>query len=94
MSIDDLKRRFDKAMHAMQSGVAYSKDKYDQEPKHLRVGVNNALRLISSVSNLLVAKGLITEDELWRAIAEGAEAEARGYEDLLTAQYGREVKLL
>jgi len=36
----DNKERYNKAAHAMQSGVAFSKDKKEQDPKHLRVGIN------------------------------------------------------
>ncbi len=73
--------RYKKACHAMQTGVAFTKDKADQAPKHLRVGVNVALRDQSSLVGLLIAKGVFTREEYMKAIADGMEEEAAGYED-------------
>lgn len=93
MDIDELKDRYQRAIHAMQSGVAYSRDKTNQEPKHLRVGINVALRDVGALSYLLVKKGVFTELELWEALADGAEAEVKEYERKLSAAYGATVTL-
>lgn len=81
------------AAHAMQTGVAASPDKSDQEPKHLRVGVNSAMADHGSLVRLLVAKGVFTMDEYEEAIATGMEAEVKTYEAELTAHYGKPVTL-
>ena len=93
MDINELKDRYWSAVHAMQSGVAYLRDKTDQEPKHLRVGINVALRDVGTLSYLLVKKGVFTELELWEALADGAEAEVKEYEREMSAAYGAAVTL-
>jgi len=72
------------AQHAIQSGVAFEMSRPDRaratEPKHLRVGINTALLEISGVAKLLIDKGVISEEEYFKAMAEAYEAEARDYE--------------
>lgn len=53
-------------MHAMQSGVAFEGGA-PLEPKHLRVGVNNALVSLDALVRLLVAKGVFELGEYDRA---------------------------
>ncbi len=65
----------------------------DCTPKHLRAGVNSALVDSGAIAGLLVAKGLITEDELWTALADGAEREHQKYEAELSTLLGRKVRL-
>lgn len=64
MSIEDKRIKYQKLLHAMQTGVAFKIEKEGKEiePKHLRVGVNAALVQTSATANLLMKKGLITED--------------------------------
>src|SRR5207248_3069740 len=59
--------------HALQSGVRWEHERGsdDGSPKHLRTGVNIALRDHSSLVNLLVRKGIITDLEYAEAIVEG-----------------------
>lgn len=89
--------RWHAATHAMQSGVASEMAlpgrHADLEPKHLRVGVNTALRDHASLVELLVEKGIITEVEYVEAIADGMETEQHMYEQRLTEQLGKPVKL-
>lgn len=88
--------RYAAAAHAMQSGVAMTlnRDAATGSIKHLRVGINCALRDVGTLSSILVAKGIVTEEELWKALADGMEAEARQYEKELSEQLGTVVKLL
>lgn len=76
--------RYLAAIHAMQSGVAYemnyAKFASATEPKHLRVGVNNALVQQTAIVKLMVAKGIITMDEWWKTLADEMEAEVARYE--------------
>ncbi len=86
------------AAHAMQTGVRTEMETgcrhAETEPKHLRVGVNTALRDTASLVGLLVRKGVITEVEYMEAIADGMEEEKRGYEQRLTEHFGRPVNLI
>ena len=80
--------RYQRAAHAIQSGVAFRKDKKDQLPKHLRVGVNLAMCDHGSLVQLLLKKGVFTEDEYSEAIVEGMELEVERYRETLKREYG------
>lgn len=83
------------AMHAMQSGVAMEMnfDSGPTSPKHLRVGVNSALRDQASLVGLLVKKGVISMEEYAEAIVSGAEEEAKRYKEHLSRHYGANIEL-
>ena len=86
--------RYVAAMHAMQSGIAMDMETYTggskgaTTPKQLRVGVNSALVNDAALTTLLIAKGVITQDEYVEAVAVAAEAEAARYEQLLSDRFG------
>lgn len=83
---DDLKQRYLAAMHGMQSGVAAEMAmglNKAHEPKHLRVGINAALSDQGSLARLLIRKGIITEQEYFESVVEGAELEWHAYEQRL-----------
>lgn len=86
MSQED-KARYLHHSHRMQTGVEYLKDKSDQTPKMLRVGVNAAMSDHSGLAGLLIKKGIITFDEYENAMAEAMEREADRYEAEVNAQY-------
>ena len=75
---EELTRRYNAAMHRMQSAVAYALTRKPKvgEPKHLRVGLNSMMAQQGGLVTLLIAKGVITEDEYELAMVEAAEAEA------------------
>lgn len=87
--------RYVAAAHAMQSGVAawMVVDPKPTEPKHLRVGINSAMSDISALTYLLIAKGVFTEEEYFQAIADKMQEEAKGYEERLSAHFGKPVTL-
>jgi hypothetical protein len=87
--------RYEAAAHAMQTGVAYEMNQgsKDTEPKHLRVGVNSALVDCAALADLLIAKGLFTQGEYVKAIADEMEAEVKRYEDRLSKTMGATIKL-
>lgn len=62
---NDLGLTYEEAAHGMQSAVAFEMNKRSEptEPKHLRVGVNAAMVDHSALVNLLIKKGIITEEE-------------------------------
>ena len=87
--------RYQAAAHAMQSGVAMEMnyDSKSTQPKHLRVGVNSALVDSSALAELLITKGIITEDEYLDAIAAGMEREAESYRARLQDRLGTSITL-
>lgn len=85
--------RYMSAMRRMQSGVAFLPDKSDQEPKHLRVGVNGAMVNADAFLHLLIDKGVITSEEFQKYLADSAEKEADRYEKLVQAALGPHVRL-
>ena len=94
---ENFRARWIAAMHAMQSGVAMEMNlperKAATEPKHLRVGINVALTDQGSLIRLLIDKGVITDEEYRRAIAEGMEAEKADYEERLSNHFGKKITL-
>lgn len=88
--------RYSAAAHAMQSGVAMEMNyrSAPTDPKHLRVGINVAMRDISSLVTLMISKGLFTEAEYVKALADGMEMEKTEYEVRLSELYGRKVTLV
>lgn len=91
----DAKERYLAAAHAMQSGVAMEMQlgSNDTTPKHLRTGINSSLVNSSALGELLIAKGVITEDEYLEAMAAGMEREQKAYEDRLSAKMHTNVTL-
>lgn len=95
MSVEEDRRRYQAAMHGMQSGVAakMALDPTDTTPKHLRVGVNSAMLEHSALVLLLMRTGVITEADYWAAQADAAEQERALYEKWLSEATGRRVTL-
>lgn len=75
-------QRYNAALHAMQTGVAYemAKDSKKNTPKDLRVGVNSAMISDAALARLLVAKGVFTIAEYESELADEAEREVVRYE--------------
>jgi putative aminopeptidase FrvX len=84
------KQRYFEAMHAMQSGVALKMnwDEVEASPKHLRVGMNSALVSNGALVKLLIDKGLISEDEFYKELADFAERDVASYQAEVNAHYG------
>lgn len=95
--IEAAKRRWFRASHSMQAGVAACLEipelSKQGEPKHLRVGVNNAMVDNAALVKLLVDKGLITDVEYFEAIADAMEREKASYEERLSKHLGHPVTL-
>lgn len=93
--IEQLKRRYRAAMDAVFGGIEMNltQDKTEGAPKKLRFGVVSALVSVNALARLLKEKGLIGHKEHLEALAAGAEEEQASYERLLTARFGRDVKL-
>jgi hypothetical protein len=91
----DDEERYLSALHAMQSGVAamMNIDSADTQPKHLRVGINSALVSNGAIVKLLIDKGLFTEAEWMKVMADEMETEVSSYIHKLSLHYGKDVKL-
>jgi hypothetical protein len=89
------KRTYLEAMHAIQTGVAMElrKDPSSASPKHLRVGINSMLCNQAALVKVLVAKGLITQEEYATAVVEEANLEVERQEKTLRDDFGIEVNL-
>ena len=95
-TLESFQIRYQKALHAMQTGVAIEMTRQPEstEPKHLRVGVNSAMVEHSALVKLLIASGVITEEQFMAALAEGMEAEKTRYEQRLSRLLGTPVTLV
>ena len=72
--------------HAIQSGVAMELELGSQagNSKHLRTGLNMALCERGALMELLIEKGIITEDEYWDSILTVLEREVANTEERLS----------
>jgi len=93
IEFDSDEERYLSALHGMQSGVAYEMNYEDTksaaEPKHLRVGINSAMVSQVAIVKLLVTKGIITMDEVYKTLADEMEEEVKRYEDRANERIGR-----
>lgn len=95
---------YPKLCHALQSGVAatVSLDENDTSitvssrahgGKMLRTGINMAMVEQGAIWQLLLDKGIITEDEMRQALIDGLSKEVLNYETELTKRLGRPINL-
>lgn len=75
-------QRYMAAMHAVQSAVALDitvsgDNQAGADHKHLRTGINACLVDSSAVAQLLLAKGVFSEEEYFKALADAAELEVQ-----------------
>lgn len=87
--------RYQAALQAMQAGVAMEMEQnaMPTQPKHLRVGINAAMADTAGLVRLLIEKGVFTEAEYLKAIADEMEREKARYEEGLAAMLGVKVML-
>lgn len=98
MTIAEKRKKYVELCHAMQTGVAYEMnvdaDVSAITPKHLRVGVNSALVNSEALAKILLAKGIMTEDEYWDALIAAMQDEVIRYTKRLEEKYGIKVTLV
>lgn len=93
-TMEENETRYERALHAMQTGVAMEQQLDGAESaKHLRVGINSAMIGDAALAGLLIAKGVFTLEEYVEAQAKEAQAEVRRYENRLSQRMGTEVRL-
>lgn len=97
--VETFKARYVAACHAVQSGVAMEIQRKDQVKtldnrfKDVRTGLNVAMADAGAIATLLISKGVFTEEEMWAALANGAEREKARLEDELTKDFGGNTKI-
>ena len=89
MTTEEKKQRIAALQHAMQTGIAYmmQRNRSETDPKHLRVGINTALVGEAALADLLMQKGIITEDEYLDALITWTEKEVESYRKALERAY-------
>ena len=95
MTTEEFMSEYIKLAHAIQTGVGwehqYGSD--DGSPKHLRTGLANVMSDLGSIGRLLIAKGIITEQEYFEAILDGLKREVAEYERRLQVRMGGKITL-
>jgi hypothetical protein len=88
-------KRYMKAAHAMQSGVAFKmeKDPSETKPKHLRVGINSVLSNNAAIAELLIERGIFTKEDYMSKMADKMEEEAEDYRQELESLFGVHIEL-
>lgn len=87
--------------HSMQSGVATTlaldlKDGYDDHhcnPKHLRTGVNSSMVNNAAMVDLLIQKGIFTQEEFTDCLNKWMKREVEMYEKSLSERMKAKVTL-
>lgn len=91
MSIEELRAKYMSLAHAMQSGVEMKRSfSKECEPKHLRVGINSAMVGNGALVQLLIKKGVFTEEEYMEELVAAMEREVKAYEQELSEAYGHQ----
>ena len=87
--------KYDALAHAMQSGVKAKAAYTDDETNgvDLRVGVNMAMVEHAALTDLLMEKGVITEEEYLNALDAALQHEVRRYEAELSTHFGSNITL-
>lgn len=96
---DEVKRIWEEYMsqcHAVQAGVAMEMhhNPAPTDPKHLRTGVNIAMCDSAALAGLLIAKGVITDEEYATACRDKMRAEVEAYEQRLSDRLGTKITLV
>ena len=105
MTREEKLQRYADLCHAVQSGIAWviatenpdvldvNADPNLRAHKHLRVGIDVTKADQGALQELLVKKGIITDEEMMDALVAGMEREKALYEDKLSRHFGRKITL-
>lgn len=88
MDAEQLFAEYEALLHAMQAGVEFDSGHKDQQPKHLRVGINAAMSDHGALVAVLIAKGVLTEQEYAESLVRFMRAEVERYRQRLGQKYG------
>lgn len=92
----ELAHIYQQLMHGVQSGIAMriNDPNYDgATPKHLRVGINSAHITDKALAELLMEKGIITEEEYFRKMVEATIDELKMLEEEVEGSISSEMDL-
>lgn len=91
--LDKLKARYYALAHAVQSGVGLriQTDLKHANPKHLRTGLNMAMCEHGALMQVLLEKGVVTEEEYYTAVMEMLEKEIESYQKWTEKNLGMKV---
>jgi hypothetical protein len=86
---------YEQALHGIQTGIALEIERGSDcaSPKHLRVGVNSAMCEHAALVRMLIAKGIITEEEYAQAITDEFNRELERVEKNVNEHYGGNGKI-
>lgn len=95
MSVESERQRYENAMHAIMTGVGYVQtfDPNERDVKHLRTGINSALISNGALTRLLIDRGIFTEEEWYKTLADVAEHDVKTYQEMLKRHYGGETEV-
>lgn len=95
MSAQEDRERYLAAAHAMQCGVGHMMNfrREETEPKHLRTGINSAMVEHAALVSLLIEKGVITNEEYQKRLADKMEEERDAYVKALKEVIGTDVNI-
>lgn len=85
MKFRDLGLSYESALHGVQSATMHEQENLQSDsgsPKHLRVGVNSAMSDLSALAQLLMDKGIFTEDEYIEMVRLAMNEELARHEDM------------
>lgn len=81
----DLGLTYEEAAHGVQSATAFEQSKHGSQsgsPKHLRTGINMAMADHAALVQLLMDRGIITNEEYLEALRLWANEELARHQDL------------
>lgn len=81
------------ALEPDNNGVDVNSDPNLRAHKHLRTGIDGSKADMGALARLLIAKGIITEDEYIDAIVDGMEREKLSHEIALSERLGTKITL-
>lgn len=107
MTAEEFMTEYRRLGHAVQTGAAFEmgalaagadgadtlRELGAASPKHLRTGLSCVMADLGSLTRLLVAKGVITNEEYFEAILDGLRRKVEDAEARLSAQSGVAIKL-
>lgn len=93
MKLRDLGLSYEQAAHGVQSAIKYEMEERgwrgnENEWKHLRAGIDMRAAEAAGLVQLLIQKGILTEDEYLEAMRLSANEELARYIEYLRKTYG------
>jgi hypothetical protein len=105
MTTEEYLAEYKRLMHAIQTGIGMqisidnsgadvNLDPNLRAHKHLRTGIDGSKADFGALARLLIAKGVITEQEYFEALLDGLRREKEMHESELSEHFGYKVRLI